>query len=79
MPTEKELLALCLRWIEESPADAFDKAMLIEAVKAKLEPEPRPWVGLTKEEQDECIDAGDCGGWRGVLSALEAKLKEKNT
>ena len=76
MPTEKELLALCLRWIQNPQGDAFDKAMLIEAVQAKLQ--PRPWVGLTQEEQAECLDAGDCGGWRGVLSAAEAKLKEKN-
>ena len=76
MPTERELLALCLRWIQNPQGDAFDKAMLIEAVQAKLQ--PRPWVGLTKEEQDACLDAGDCGGWRGVLHAAEAKLKEKN-
>ena len=77
MPTERELLALCLRWIQNPQGDAFDKAMLIEAVQAKLE--PRPWVGLTKEEQEECINAGDLSGWRGVLSAAEVKLKEKNT
>jgi hypothetical protein len=77
MPTEKELLALCLRWIEDSPTDAFDRAMLIDAVKSKLA--PRPWIGLTKEEQEECINAGDLSGWRGVLSAAEVKLKEKNT
>ena len=34
---------------------------------------------LTKEEQEECINAGDLSGWRGVLSAAEVKLKEKNT
>jgi hypothetical protein len=77
MPTEHELLALCLKWIEDSEEDAFDRAMLIEAIKAKLK--PRQWVGLTQEEQDECIDAGDCGGWRGVIRAAEAKLKEKNS
>jgi hypothetical protein len=76
MPTEKELLALCLRWIQHPQGDAFDRAMLIEAVQAKLE--PRPWVGLTKEEQEECINAGDLSGWRGVLRAAEVKLKEKN-
>jgi hypothetical protein len=42
MPTEKELLALCLRWIEDAPDEAFDRAMLIAAIKAKLEREPRP-------------------------------------
>jgi hypothetical protein len=76
MPTEKELLALCLRWIQHPQGDAFDRAMLIEAVQAKLA--PRPWVGLTKEEQEECINAGDLSGWRGVLRAAEVKLKEKN-
>jgi hypothetical protein len=39
MPTEKELLAICLRWIEDSPEDAFDRAMLVDAIKAKLQPE----------------------------------------
>jgi len=78
MPTEQELLAMCLRWLQHPQGDAFDKAMLIAAVKAKLYPPNRPWVGLTKEEQDECINAGDLSGWRGVLSAAEVKLKEKN-
>jgi len=39
MPTEKELLAICLRWIEDTPEDAFDRAMLVDAIKAKLQPE----------------------------------------
>jgi len=67
---------LCLRWIEDSPTDAFDRAMLIDAVKSKLA--PRPWVGLTQEEQEFCLDSGS-DGWRGVLSTAEALLKEKNT
>jgi hypothetical protein len=79
MPTERELLALCLRWLEHPGLmHPFDKAMLIESLKTKLEPS-RPWVPLTEEEQDACLDAGDCGGWRGVLHAVEAKLKEKNS
>lgn len=39
MPTEKELLAICLRWIEDTPADAFDRAMLVDAIKEKLKPD----------------------------------------
>ena len=39
----------------------------------------RPWVGLTEEEQDACLDAGDYSGWRGVMNAVESKLREKNT
>jgi hypothetical protein len=77
MPTEKELLALCLKWIQNPQGDAFDKAMLIEAVKAKLEPEPRPWVGLTDEERFEVADISVCV--EDVVAAVEAKLKEKNT
>lgn len=39
MPTERELLAICLRWIEDTPADAFDRAMLVDAIKEKLKPD----------------------------------------
>jgi len=68
MPTEKELLALCLRWIQHPQGDAFDKAMLIEAVKAKLEPEPREWVGLELSEMDEIID--------GNMTITDSKLRD---
>jgi hypothetical protein len=80
MPTEKELLALCLRWIEDSPTDAFDRAMLVEAIKAKLQ--PRQWVGLTEEEikaaysQDLNYKDGD---YARYARAIENKLKEKNS
>ena len=75
MPTERELLALCLKWIQNPQGDAFDKAMLIEAVQAKLQ--PRPWVGLTDEERFVVADVSDC--FEDVVDAVEAKLKEKNT
>ena len=85
MPTEKELLALCLRWIQHPQGDAFDKAMLIEAVQAKLQ--PRPWVGLTDKELREAYGkvTGDEWCLGGISNAetfyevIEAKLKEKNT
>ena len=79
MPTEKELLAMCLRWIEHPQGDAFDKAMLIDAVKAKLA--PRPWVGLTGEDQAEISDRLGLMSvaWLDLMDAVEAKLKEKNT
>jgi hypothetical protein len=86
MPTERELLALCLRWIEDSPNDAFDRAMLIDAVKAKLA--PRPWVGLTDEERKDIREwqsiQDELGPvWAPMMlylyMAIEAKLKEKNT
>jgi hypothetical protein len=81
MPTERELLALCLRWIEHPQGDAFDKAMLIDAVKAKLA--PRPWVSLTEDEIAQAMYRADAiftGPMQfNFARELEAKLKEKNT
>ena len=81
MPTEKELLALCLRWIEDSPNDAFDRAMLIDAVKAKLEPEPRPWIGLTESEKVNIALSCGCAdvAWMTLADSIELALREKNT
>jgi hypothetical protein len=75
MPTEQELLAMCLRWLQHPQGDAFDKAMLIAAVKAKLYPPNRPWVGLTAQEAADCWSTSATKTWQ----AIEAKLKEKNT
>jgi hypothetical protein len=80
MPTEKELLALCLRWIQHPQGDAFDKAMLIEAVQAKLQ--PRPWVPLTEDEIAQAMYKADAiftGPMQFKFAReLEALLKEKN-
>ena len=81
MPTEKELLALCLRWIQHPQGDAFDKAMLIEAIKAKLKPE-REWVGLTDEEikmLPQWYPSHETAAALPLIRAVEAKLKERNT
>ncbi len=78
MPTEKELLALCLRWLEHPGLiHPFDKAMLVESLKAKLEPEPRPWVGFDNEEAAAIAVA--TGLNYAALCMIEEKLKEKNT
>jgi len=88
MPTEQELLALCLRWLQHPQGDAFDKAMLIAAVKAKLYPPSRPWVGLTEEERKDIREwqsiQDELGPvWAPMMlylyMAIENKLKEKNT
>lgn len=78
MPTEKELLALCLRWIQHPQGDAFDKAMLIEAIKAKLKPE-REWVGLEQSDMPDGEDPmyDDPRFIAGIVWAAN-KLKEKN-
>lgn len=81
MPTEKELLALCLRWIQHPQGDAFDKAMLIEAIKAKLRPE-REWQGLTDEEikmLPQWYPSHETAAALPLIRAVEAKLKERNT
>ena len=84
MPTERELLALCLRWIQNPQGDAFDKAMLIEAVQAKLQ--PRPWVSLTDEEIWGAVSRigtanSDVNPYMTIVDAraIEKLLKEKNT
>lgn len=80
MPTEKELLALCLRWIEGTPENAFDKAMLVEAIKAKLQPQ-REWQGLTDEEikaMPQWFPSHETAAVMPLIRAIEAKLKEKN-
>jgi hypothetical protein len=80
MPTEQELLAMCLRWLQHPQGDAFDKAMLIAAVKAKLYPPIRPWVGLTEQEQGSIMEDLNAHGTNlyHFARAIEAKLKEKN-
>ena len=81
MPTEKELLALCLRWIQHPQGDAFDKAMLIEAIKAKLRPE-REWQGLTDEEikmLPQWYPSHETAAALPLIRAVEAKPKERNT
>ena len=77
MPTEKELLALCLRFIENPQVDAFDRAMLLEAIKAKLEPQ-RPWRGLTEDDIAGILEDKTILGLYGMCYAVEKVLKEKN-
>jgi len=88
VPTERELLALCLRWLE-SPGliHPFDRAMLIEAVQAKLNPEPRrEWVGLTEDEIWGAIGRigtadSNVNPYQSIRDAraIEKLLKDKNT
>jgi hypothetical protein len=77
MPTEKELLSLCLRWILDPKGNDFDRAMLIEAVQAKLQ--PRPWVGLTDKDIEVLLEDRTIIGLYGLSYAVEKILKEKNS
>ena len=57
--------------------DGMQKQMQSSVDKA-VNSMSRQWVGLTFEEQTECLGAGVDNGWKGVMNATEAKLKEKN-
>ncbi|CAB4146503.1 hypothetical protein UFOVP503_27 [uncultured Caudovirales phage] len=74
---ERELLTLCLRWIEDSKEDAFDRAMLIEAIKAKLKPD-RAWVTLTNDEYRQLLAQHNDAGLLAFYHLVESKLREKN-
>ena len=39
----------------------------------------KPWVGLTFDDETECLAAGNAHGWKGVMKKTEEILKEKNT
>lgn len=78
MPTEKELLSMCLKWLQNPrKLNAFDRAMLIEAVQAKLQ--PRPWVGLTDKDIEVLLEDRTIIGLYGLSYAVEKILKEKNS
>jgi hypothetical protein len=69
MPTERELLATCLRWIEDSPEQAFDRAMLIDAIKGKLKPELE--IHRLRSFLSRLIDPEDLG------HAVTAEVRQK--
>jgi|DEB19_MinimDraft_2_1074335.scaffolds.fasta_scaffold24795_2 hypothetical protein len=83
MPTEQELLAMCLRWLQHPQGDAFDKAMLIAAVKAKLYPPSRPWVELTDKEIESLASwwpsYDQMPALKVLIKDITNSLKEKNT
>ena len=53
------------------PIDFF-RDLLYQAM-----PQQRTWVGLTDEDRQKL--AAEQHDWEGLCSAVEAKLKEKNT
>jgi hypothetical protein len=57
-----------------------EQVLLDDLMKADLDLSgvKREWVGLMEEDERECLAAGVDNGWRGVMKATEAKLKEKN-
>ena len=47
----------------------------VAALRDRLSPQERPWVGLTDEDLVDCESEEDVR----FVRAIEAKLKEKNT
>jgi len=59
--------------------DLFDENQRLRAeLKFNTTPPPRPWVGLTKEEAKE-ISLANRPYVIDMITALEARLKDKNT
>jgi len=79
--TDRELLQQAL--------DALEKHVYeyetIQAIKAKLAPQKKEWVGLTDKEMFDCLVQTDYAAVRLPLGLklfaefIEATLKEKNT
>jgi len=47
------------------------------AAESEVQKTLRPWVGLTEEDKQKL--AAEQHDWEGLCSAVEAKLKEKNS
>jgi hypothetical protein len=62
----------------EAGIPAIVVSMYAGALQKLVESEPRPWVGLTKEEAKE-ISLANRPYVIDMIAALEARLKEKNT
>jgi len=65
------------RGYEQGKADALKAQEHTSFMDSKLNPIKRPWVGLTDEDRREL--AAEQHSWEGLCSAVETKLKEKNT
>ena len=59
MPSDRELLSMCLRYLSESPRQAFDRAMLVSAIEEKLKPDLE--AQRMREFLQRLIDPDDLG------------------
>lgn len=69
MQSDRELLALCLRYLTESPRQAFDRAMLVSTIEERLQGELR--VQRMQEFLARLIDPDDLG------HAVSAEVRQK--
>ena len=72
-----EVKASYLAGYEKGYVDGNQSA--VEAKVSKfIDAHTKPWVGLTFDDETECLAAGNAHGWKGVMKKTEEKLKEKN-
>ena len=81
-PTPKQERAL-REWLQEAIVPLIEQVLVKKlgqamsfAAQEVVSPK-RPWVGLTDEDKQNFAAAQH--GWEDLLTAAEAKLKEKNT
>ena len=70
MPSDRELLSMCLRYLSESPRQAFDRAMLVSAIEEKLKPDLE--AQRMREFLQRLIDPDDLG--HAVTSEVRQKV-----
>lgn len=70
MPSDRELLAMCLRYLSENPRQAFDRAMLVSAIEEKLKPDLE--AQRMREFLQRLIDPDDLG--HAVTSEVRQKV-----
>lgn len=69
MPSDRELLALCLRYLTESPRQAFDRAMLVSTIEERLQGDLKSQ--RMQEFLQRLIDPDDLG------HAVTAEVRQK--
>ena len=67
----------CCPKSNQEPVVLMDAPLLLNGQPLYTTPPQRQWVGLTDEDRQEL--AAEQHSWEGLCSAVEAKLKEKNT
>jgi len=75
--TEVEFLRAEVEKCHASMHSQIETISLLMKKNIALKEQKREWVGLTDEDRREL--AAEQHSWEGLCSAVETKLKEKNT
>ena len=77
--TAVDLIEL-LDWVYKNKPDLYaPRPAWADLAQLEINPEPRPWVGLTDDEIDRLEDAIDPAMYRVFARRVEALLREKNS